>query len=158
MNKTAIISGANGQDGSFLSELLLNKDYEVMGISRRSSRHNTNLDRCLIHPNFHLVELDITDVSGIRNLVKDVKPSEFYNLAAVSHVGQSFKEPLTTLMVDGYAVVGMLEAIRNESPKTRFMQASSSEMMGGNVKPNAILNISPMEIGIPKQDENTLAR
>jgi GDPmannose 4,6-dehydratase len=130
--KTAIVTGVTGQDGSYLSEFLLRCDYRVVGIARRSVRTNDHLTYCLPHPDFKLEIMDITDASGVRNLVEKYLPDEFYNLAAMSHVGQSFKEPLSTLMIDGYAVAGILEAISTCAPSCRFYQASTSELFGNS--------------------------
>lgn len=128
--KVAICTGVNGQDGSFLSELLLSKGYKVIGVSRRSTRENNNLEECISNSNFVLEIMDITDASGVQQLIRDYQPDEFYNLAAMSHVGQSFKEPLATLDIDGKAVVSILEGIRSFAPECRFYQASTSEMFG----------------------------
>ena len=132
-NKTAIVTGCTGQDGSYLSEFLLEQDYRVIGVARRSMRDNNYLVECLDNPNFELYIMDITDSSGVRNLVRDIQPDEFYNLAAMSHVGQSFKEPLSTVSIDGLAVVGILEAIRHECASCKLYQASSSEVFGTQV-------------------------
>lgn len=130
MNKKAIVTGATGQDGSFLCELLLDKGYDVFGVSRSSTRKNDNLDFCCAYPKFKQINIDITDSSGVFNMVDSIQPDEYYNLAAMSHVGQSFKEPQSTLMIDGYAVTNALEAIRKFSPSCKFYQASTSELYG----------------------------
>lgn len=133
--KRAIVTGVPGQDASYLCEYLIENNYEVYGVAKRSTRCNKNMDRCCSWPlasSYKEVTLDITDVSGVRNLVKQVQPDEYYNLAAQSHVGQSFKEPISTLNVDGMAVVGALEAIRFEKPDCKFYQACTSEMFGSN--------------------------
>lgn len=136
MNKKAIVTGCHGQDGSYLCELLLDSGYTVYGISRRtSSRSNTFLDSASEDPNFNLINMDITDPSGINNIVGEIKPDEYYNLAAMSHVGQSFKEPITTLKTDGEAVTIALEAVLKYSPSTRFYQASTSELFGNSKGP-----------------------
>jgi len=138
MTKTAIVTGCQGQDGSYLCELLLEKNYKVLGISRRcSSRENDFLNSCLQNKNFELVNLDITDASGINNLISSSRPDEYYNLAASSHVGQSFKEPLCSLKNNGEAVGIALEAILNSSPNTRFYQASTSELFGNSAGPQS---------------------
>lgn len=140
MNKKAVITGCHGQDGSYLAEYLLGLGYKVFGVSRRtSSRSNTYLNQAISNENFTLVNLDITDPSGINNLVSEIKPDEYYNLAAMSHVGQSFKEPLSTLKVDGEAVTIALEAILKYSPATRFYQASTSELFGNSKGPQSEL-------------------
>ena len=136
MNKKAIVTGCHGQDGSYLAELLLKKNYEVFGVSRRcSSRTNNYLYEALRNKNFKLVDLDITDATGVSNLISDIKPHEYYNLAAASHVGQSFKEPLVSLKNNGEAVAIALESILRNSPKTRFYQASTSELFGNSNGP-----------------------
>lgn len=136
MNKKAIVTGCHGQDGSYLCELLLEKGYTVYGISRRtSSRSNNYLDKALEDSNFNLLNLDITDPSGINNIIGELRPDEYYNLAAMSHVGQSFKEPISTLKTDGEAVTIALEGILKYSPGTRFYQASTSELFGNSPGP-----------------------
>jgi GDPmannose 4,6-dehydratase len=138
MNKTAIITGTHGQDGSYLSEYLLGLGYKVYGVSRRtSSRTNEFLQEASSNPNFTLVNLDITDPSGITEIISDIKPTEYYNLAAMSHVGQSFKEPISTLKTDGEAVTIALDAILKYSPNTRFYQASTSELFGNSTGPQS---------------------
>jgi GDPmannose 4,6-dehydratase len=138
MNKTAIITGTHGQDGSYLAEYLLGIGYKVYGVSRRtSSRTNEFLYSASINPNFTLVNLDITDPSGITEMISDIKPNEYYNLAAMSHVGQSFKEPISTLKTDGEAVTIALDAIMKYSPNTRFYQASTSELFGNSPGPQS---------------------
>lgn len=130
---TAVITGVAGQDGSYLAELLLEKGYRVVGLTLR---HGTlvkymNIDHLLVNKNFKLFEGDITDQTLISRVLHDHKPHEWYNLAAMSHVGQSFREPLSTFDVDARAVIGQLEMIRQISPYTRFYQASTSELFGG---------------------------
>ncbi len=133
MYKRAIITGCSGQDASYLAELLLAKEYEVWGVVRRASVPRLdNLYNILDNDNFHLVEGDITDPSSINKLITDVKPEEYYNLAAQSHVKTSFDQPTTTFQVNTVGVLNALEAIRNYSPKTKFYQASTSEMFGQN--------------------------
>lgn len=129
--KTAIITGVNGQDGSYLADLLLDKNYRVIGLIRRSSINNKERISHLLHnPNFILEEFDITDLSLCNRLLSDYKPDELYNLAAQSHVGTSFKQPITTLEIDALGVVNLLESIRSCSPNTKFYQAGTSEMFG----------------------------
>ena len=102
MNKVAIITGATGQDGSYLSELLLSKGYTVIGLRRRSSSEKglERIQHLLNNNNFKLVEADITDSGCVNNLIRDYMPTEVYNLAAQSHVGTSFKQPLYTTQVN----------------------------------------------------------
>lgn len=131
--KTAIITGITGQDGSYLSEFLLNKGYAVIGLVRRSSTNTLERVRHLEdNPQFTIVESDLTDPISINTIVKQYQPDEFYNLAAQSHVGTSFKQPVYTFEVNALGVLYILEAIRHSSPHTRFYQASTSEMFGSN--------------------------
>ena len=134
MNKVAIITGATGQDGSYLSELLLDKGYTVVGLRRRSSSEKglERIQHLLNNDNFKLVEADITDSGCVNNLIRDYLPHEVYNLAAQSHVGTSFKQPLYTTQVNIEGPLNFLEAIRLLSPSTKFYQASTSEMFGKN--------------------------
>ena len=132
-NKTSIISGVSGQDGSYLAEFLLDHDYRVFGLYRRTSNYNlSRINHLLNNPQFKLIEFDLTDPASCNNVMKDIKPDEFYNLAAQSHVGTSFKQPTNTFQVNTMGVVNILEAIRDSSPATKFYQASTSEMFGHN--------------------------
>jgi len=131
MEKISLITGANGQDGSYLSELLLDKGYKVYGMIRRSSTDTTERIAHLINDhNFELVEGDITDATGIHKIIEQLKPDEVYNLAAMSHVGTSFNEPVSTFQIDAVGPLNLLEAIRQSSPKSKFYQASTSELYG----------------------------
>lgn len=133
MNKTAIITGITGQDGSYLSELLLEKNYKVIGLYRRSSSyHFERISGIKHHPNLTLLEFDLTDPSVINTIIKKYQPDEFYNLAAMSHVGSSFEQPSTTFDINTMGVLHILEAIRAHSSATKFYQASTSEMFGKN--------------------------
>lgn len=132
--KTAIITGALGQDGSFLTEHLLDLNHKVYGVSRRKSTDADSwgfLEHLKGNPNFSLVHGDITDSIFISNLISDIKPTKFFNLGAQSHVGYSFQNPYTTFETDACAVVHMLSAIQKHSTATRFYQASTSELFGG---------------------------
>lgn len=133
--KTAIIFGVTGQDGSYLTDLLLSKDYQVVGVARRSSVDTTErLGQNIKNVNFTLVEGDITDAFCVSDIINKFEPDEVYNLAAQSHVGTSFKQPTLTWDVTGGGCLNILEAIR-VSPRVndiRFYQASSSEMFGKN--------------------------
>jgi len=130
-NKTAIITGATGQDASYLAELLLGKGYDVYGLMRRSSTNTKErIDHLLDHPRFHLIEGDIVDASCMFRIISGVKPDEVYNLAAQSHVGTSFSEPIATFNIDAIGPLNILEAIRQVSPKTKYYQASTSELFG----------------------------
>jgi GDPmannose 4,6-dehydratase len=136
MNSTAIITGITGQDGSYLAELLLEKKYKVVGLVRRSSNVNTSrISTILNHPNLSLVQADMADSTSIMNVflpLRDSSRIEVYNLAAQSHVHSSFSQPEYTADVNGTGVLRILEAIRQLGlvDKTRFYQASTSEMFG----------------------------
>ena len=129
--KVALITGITGQDGSYLAELLLEKDYEVHGIVRRSSLINTHrIDH--IYPQLHLHYGDLTDATNIISIIKQVEPDEIYNLGAQSHVKVSFETPEYTAQVDGLGTLRVLEAVRllGMEKKTRIYQASTSELYG----------------------------
>jgi GDPmannose 4,6-dehydratase len=132
--KTAIITGITGQDGSYLADLLLANKYKVYGIYRRTSNYNFSrlADDTLKNKHFHLLEGDICDPYCIARILKAIKPDEYYNLAAQSHVATSFDQPSYTWDATAKGVLNALEAIRNESSDTKFYQASSSEMFGKN--------------------------
>jgi GDPmannose 4,6-dehydratase len=131
--KTALVTGITGQDGSYLAELLLEKDYKVVGMKRRSSTANLDrLGKSINHPNFTIVEGEVADSGCIYALVDDIQPAEIYNLAAQSHVGTSFDQPDHTFQVNAMGPLYFLEAIRRFSPDSRFYQASTSEMFGKN--------------------------
>ena len=133
MNKTAIVTGITGQDGSYLSELLLEKDYKVIGLYRRSSSyHFERISGIKDHHNLTLLEFDLTDPSIINNILTKYQPDEFYNLAAMSHVGTSFDQPVTTFDINTMGVLHILDAIKTHSSATKFYQASTSEMFGKN--------------------------
>lgn len=132
-DKTAIITGITGQDGAYLAELLLDKGYKVYGTYRRTSSVNfwrieeLGIDK---HPNLHLVEYDLTDLSASIRLLQTTQATEVYNLAAQSFVGVSFDQPATTAEITGIVPLNLLEAIRIVNTKIRFYQASTSEMFG----------------------------
>ena len=133
MNKTALITGITGQDGSYLAELLLAKGYMVHGIIRRSSSINTErIDHLYSNPNLKLHYGDVTDSLTLMNVLKKYNPDEVYNLAAQSHVRVSFETPEYTAMVDGLGTLKLLESIRllNMDKSCRLYQASTSEMFG----------------------------
>ncbi len=136
MVKKALITGITGQDGSYLSELLLGKGYQVHGIVRRSSSFNTGrVNHLYTDPHdpqarFFLHYGDLTDGTGLRELLARVEPDEVYNLGAQSHVRVSFDQPVYTVQVDAVGTVQLLEAIRDTGLQIRFYQASSSEMFG----------------------------
>lgn len=153
-NKRALITGVTGQDGSYLAELLLEKGYEVHGLKRRSSSFNTQrLDHIYQDPhdsnnNFHLHFGDMTDSTNLIRVVAEVQPDEIYNLAAQSHVQVSFETAEYTSNADGTGALRLLEAIRllGLEKKTRFYQASTSEMFGlaeGNQPLNELSRFYP---------------
>ena len=139
MNKTAVISGINGQDGYYLTKLLLEKGYRVIGVQRRAS--SSTAWRLIDLPAYDVAVKanrlmfeagDITDFSSIARIVSAYKPNEFYNLAAQSQVWHSFKSPLSTLEITGLGAAVCLEAVRQFAPKCRFYQAGSSEQYGNS--------------------------
>lgn len=138
--QTACITGITGQTGSYLCDLLLNKGYKVYGLKRRSSSFNTErLDH--VYTDLHIdskLELaygDLSDYSSIASWVSDIKPDLFFNMGAQSHVRVSFDVPEYTMDITGTGVIRVLEAIRKNSPKTKFLTASSSEMFGSEPPP-----------------------
>lgn len=143
--KKAIITGIRGQVGSYLADYLLAKGYKVVGVERRCSNPDySNIQHLLSNPDFILEQGDITDGGSIVRIVKKYQPDEFYNTAAMSFVGASWDQPLSTCDINFMGVVNCLEAIRLESPKTKFLQSSTSEVYGD------VLN--------DKQNEETPAR
>ena len=136
--KKAIITGITGQDGSYLAELLLNKNYEVHGLRRRSSSFNTQRidhiyeDPHTPHRHLHLHYGDLTDSSNLTRIIQEVQPDEIYNLAAMSHVHISFQTPEYTANADGIGMLRILEAVRllGLTHKTKIYQASTSELYG----------------------------
>ncbi|WP_267246294.1 GDP-mannose 4,6-dehydratase [Streptomyces sp. PR69] len=141
MTKTALITGVTGQDGSYLSELLLSKGYTVHGLVRRSSSFNTErIDHIYQGPqetgrSFVLHHADLSDGVALVNLLRDIQPDEVYNLGAQSHVRVSFDAPLYTGDVTGLGSLRLLEAVRASGIDTRVYQASSSEMFGSTPPP-----------------------
>ena len=137
--KKALVTGITGQDGSYLVELLLKKDYEVWGILRRSSSfHTSRIDHLYRDPHeqpkLRLVYGDLTDGGNLSTIVNDIKPDEVYNLGAQSHVRVSFDTPIYTVNTDGLGTLRLLEAIRRMEKPAKFYQASSSEMYGKAVE------------------------
>jgi|TARA_Y100000310_G_C20683003_1_gene817149 GDPmannose 4,6-dehydratase len=127
--KRAFITGLTGQDGSYLSEFLINKGYEVYGLYRRTSLDM--FDRIVQnHENLNLVQGDITDTSSLINNIKEINPDEVYNLAAQSFVSASWTQPISTGDITALGTVRLLEAIRSINPDIKYYQASSSEMFG----------------------------
>jgi GDPmannose 4,6-dehydratase len=141
--KVAFITGVTGQDGSYLSELLLAKGYEVHGLIRRSSTFNTSrIDHIYQDPHEKNPKLflhygDLIDGVGLTNLIREIQPTEVYNLGAQSHVQVSFTMPQYTGQVDAVGAVGLLEAIRSADVDTRFYQASTSELFGSTPPPQS---------------------
>ena len=134
--KKALITGINGQDGSYLSELLLEKGYEVHGILKRNSvaeNQTSRLDDIYSVIKNNLYYADMTDMASLIKVLQDVQPAEIYNLAAQSHVRISFDQPIYTTQTIAVGTMNLLEAIRLVCPKTRMYQASSSEMFGNNI-------------------------
>ena len=132
----AIITGITGQDGYYLSKLLLEKGYEVHGLIRRSSSFNTGRIDSLISQyssigKLNLYYSDLLDASSLNNLINTIEPDEIYNLAAQSHVAVSFKNPLYTTQTSTVGPLTILEAVKNSSKQIKYYQASSSEMFGG---------------------------
>ncbi|MBV8155580.1 MAG: GDP-mannose 4,6-dehydratase, partial [Candidatus Eremiobacteraeota bacterium] len=129
MKKTALITGITGQDGSYLAELLLEKGYRVVGMTRRTS---TEVHERIEHivGDIEIVSGDLLDQSSIQSIVQQTRPDEVYNLAAQSFVPTSWEQPVLTGEFTALGVTRMLEAIRHVDPSIKFYQASSSEMFG----------------------------
>jgi len=139
--KVALITGITGQDGSYLAELLLSKDYEVHGLIRRASTFNTGrINHIYQDPHAKDARLflhygDLTDGVGLTNLIREICPTELYNLAAQSHVMVSFTMPQYTASVDAVGAITLLEAIRASKVDTKYYQASTSELYGSTPPP-----------------------
>lgn len=132
--KIALITGINGQDGSYLAEFLLNKGYEVHGTLKRNSVSENQTSRLDdIYDQLKLHYADLTDLSSLISVIQKTKPNEIYNLAAQSHVRISFDQPIYTANVTGLGTLNMLEAIKLIDPTIKLYQASSSEMFGNNI-------------------------
>jgi GDPmannose 4,6-dehydratase len=133
-NKIALISGINGQDGSYLAELLIEKGYEVHGALKRNSvaeNQTSRLDN--IYDKLKLHYADLTDLSSLIRVIQDVRPNEIYNLAAQSHVRISFDQPIYTANATGLGVLNLLEAVKLVDKSIKIYQASSSEMFGNSI-------------------------
>lgn len=133
INKVSLITGITGQDGAYLAQLVLDKGYTVYGAYRRTASTNFwRIEELGIknHPNFHLVEYDLTELGSTIRLLEKTEATEIYNLAAQSFVAVSFDQPMTTSQITGLGALNLLEAIRIVNPKIRFYQASTSEMFG----------------------------
>lgn len=134
MEKVALITGINGQDGSYLAEFLLEKGYEVHGTLKRNSVSENQTAR--LDEIFHKIKLhyaDLTDLSSLISVVQKIQPNEIYNLAAQSHVRISFDQPIYTAQVTGLGTLNLLEAVRLINPQIKIYQASSSEMFGNSI-------------------------
>jgi len=141
MSKTALITGITGQDGFYLASYLLNKGYVVVGVKRTTSVPNDARIKLLMpHQNLFIVNGDVTDAFSIQRIMEQYQPDEFYHLAAMSHVGKSFKIPKATQDINCGGTLNCLEAIRSIKPDTKFYFAASSEMFGDQ------LNV-PMSLG-----------
>ncbi|MCH7663276.1 MAG: GDP-mannose 4,6-dehydratase [Chloroflexi bacterium] len=138
MSKKALITGVTGQDGSYLADFLIEKGYEVHGLRRRSSSYNlTNIEHLNLNPHlknskFFLHYGDLTDSSNLNRVIEKIEPDEIYNLAAQSHVRVSFDIPEYTAEVDAVGTLRLLDAIKETGIKTKFYQASSSELYGNS--------------------------
>jgi len=135
-NKVALITGINGQDGSYLTEFLLNKGYEVWGTVKRNSVSENQTNR--LGETYHQIKdnleyVDMTDLSSLVRIIQKCKPDEIYNLAAQSHVRISFDQPIYTANVTGVGALNLLEAVKLIDPTIKVYQASSSEMFGNNI-------------------------
>lgn len=133
MKRTALITGVNGQDGSYLAELLLSKGYRVVGTIRANTKA---LERIVpFRERVEIFEIDLRDLDSVKNALQRFQPEEVYNLAARASGSELWDEPVSTAEVNGLTVTRLLEAVRHFSPATRFCQASSSEMFGNAVNP-----------------------
>jgi GDPmannose 4,6-dehydratase len=133
MTKRALLTGITGQDGAYLSELLIGKGYEVFGVIRRSSHRGVEDHRLRwlgVADKVRLLDGDLADLSSLLRIVEEVRPDEVYNLAAQSFVASSWRQPILTANITAVAVANVLEAVRIGAPNARFYQASSSEMFG----------------------------
>lgn len=143
MKKRALITGLTGQDGSYLAELLLSKDYEVHGIIRRHSVAENQDSRLLkIQDKLHTYYSDLSDLPSLIKVVMDSQPDEIYNLGAMSHVRISSDIPSYTIQTNGIGVLNILEAYRMFAPKAKFYQASSSEMFGNSVDSDGVQRLT----------------
>ena len=144
MSKKALITGINGQDGSYLAELLLDKGYEVWGTVKRNSVSETQSVRIdHIFDKLNLEYADLTDMASLVRVLQKVQPDEIYNLAAQSHVRVSFDQPIYTANATGLGTLNLLEAVRMVSPNSKIYQASSSEMFGNNIDEDVLQTDKP---------------
>ena len=143
MTKKALVTGITGQDGSYLSEFLIGMGYEVHGVVRRLSvAENQNSRLNEISDKVHLHYGDLQDTFSLQRVVSEVKPDEFYNLGAMSHVRISFDIPAYTIQTNALGVLNVLEVIRSCSPSTKIYQASSSEMFGNSVDEDGVQRLT----------------
>ena len=134
MKKRALITGITGQDGSYLAEFLLEKDYEIWGIIRRHSTNDNNLSRIQhILTKINLIYADLTDITSLQNAILRSQPHEIYNLAAQSHVKVSYENPILTANITALGTLILLEAVRHYAPNARIYQAGTSEMFGNSI-------------------------
>ncbi len=136
MRKRAFITGIAGQDGSYLSEYLISKNYEVLGLIRRNSapeNQSSRIDHLIDGNKLNTEYGDMCDKSSLDRIIKEFQPDEIYNLAAQSHVRVSIDLPIFTVNVNSLGVINLLESFRQHAPKSKFYQASSSEMFGNNI-------------------------
>ena len=146
MRKKALITGIGGQDGSYLAEFLIKKNYTVFGIlPRRSSPELQTIRIEKILPKINLSYGDILDKSNIDELIKKIKPHEIYHLAAQSHVGISFRSPFLTTQIDCIGALNVLESVKSNSPSSKFYNAATSEIYGNFNKTSKINEDSIME-------------
>ena len=134
--KRALITGINGQDGSYLAEFLLEKGYQVYGTVKRNSvseNQTARLDKIFPKIVDNLIYADLSDLSSLLNAIHISRPNEIYNLAAQSHVRISFDQPVYTALTTGVGTLNLLEAARIYDPSVKIYQASSSEMFGNNI-------------------------
>jgi GDPmannose 4,6-dehydratase len=134
--KKALITGINGQDGSYLAELLIDKGYNVLGVVKRNSvseTQSTRINHLRDDNKINLEYADLTDMASLVRVIQKFQPDEIYNLAAQSHVRISFDQPIYTTNVTGLGTLNLLEAVRMVSPNSKIYQASSSEMFGNNI-------------------------
>jgi GDPmannose 4,6-dehydratase len=128
MKKTAMVTGVSGQDGSYLAELLLEKDYRVFGLTKRAGGELGNASH--LANQLEVIQLDLSEPTELPNLCRQIRPDEFYNMGAICSVYRAFADPVQTAQVTGIGVLHCLEALKQHSPKTRFVQASSSLIYG----------------------------
>jgi GDPmannose 4,6-dehydratase len=135
--KTALITGVCGQDGSILADLLLEKDYNVVGVMRRNATQDFGNAKHLENV-IDIVEGDITDMSSMLRIIEETRPNEIYNMAGMTHVHTSFEQPLATLDIDTKGLVNILEVVRIVRPQTRILHASTSEQFGSSPAPQSL--------------------